>query len=377
MNWRRVRRLVIKEFLQIRRDRRMIGMIVITPLLQLFLFGYALTTDVRHIHTAVLDEDRTAQSRGLVEAFVRSGYFQYDYSLSRPQEIDRLLQGGSAQVALRIPRGFAADLARGRTAQVQVALDASDSVTAGIIAGYAGEVVQQVSAQVAVERLDRVRSLVPRVPGLEARVRVWYNPELESVNFMVPGVLSMLLLMITMSMTAIAIVKERELGTLEQIIVTPIRPSELIVGKTMPFAVIGLLEMVLVLAVSTFWFRVPVKGSVPLLFALTAVFLLTSLGTGLFISTVSRTQQEAMMTGVFVQLPSMLLSGFMFPIENMPQWVQWLTYAIPLRYFLVIIRGIFLKGNGLAILWPQVLALAVFGVAVMGLSVSRFRKRLE
>ena len=377
MNWRRIRRIAWKEFLQVRRDRRLLGMILIVPVIQLFLFGYAVTTDVRQIRTAILDEDRSAASRSFIEAFIRSRYFDYDYYLTRPAEIDRLLDTGKAQVAIRIPRHFAEDLARGRTAPIQVALDASDSVTAGIISGYVGGVVQQYSGRIAAERLERVRLVIPRIPSLDPRVRVWYNPDLQSVNFMIPGVLCMLLLMITMMLTAAAIVKERENGTLEQLIVTPISAGELMLGKTIPVVILGFAEMTLVLAVGTFWFRVPIAGSVPLLFGLAAVFLLTSLGTGLLISTVSRTQQEAMMTSFFIQIPSMLLSGFMFPIENMPHWVQWITYAIPLRYFLVIIRGIFLKGNGLAILWPQVLALAVFGTLLLALSATRFRKRLE
>jgi ABC-2 type transport system permease protein len=376
MNWRRILRIVKKEFIQIRRDPRLLQIVLVAPVLQLLLFGYAVTTDVTHINTAVYDEDRTQASRKLTEAFVRSGYFDFNHVVSHPDEVARLLDAGKAQMVLRIPRHFAEDLKRNRTAPVQVILDGSDSMTAGIIAGYVGGVVQQYSTNVTIERMERMKSTIAHVPGVESRLRIWYNPELKSVNFMVPGVLCMILLIVTMMLTSLAIVKEREIGTLEQLIVTPIRSRELMLGKTIPFVLIGFIDMVLVLAVSVWWFRVPIAGHVGLLFALTALFLLTCLGVGLLISTISRTQQEAMMTSFFVMLPSMLLSGFMFPIENMPRVIQWVTYAIPLRYFLVIIRGIFLKGSGLEVLWPQVLALAAFGVGLMALSALRFSKNL-
>jgi ABC-2 type transport system permease protein len=372
----RILHLIKKEFIQLRRDRRLLFIVFFAPVFQLFLFGYAVTTDVRHIRTAVRDEDRTSTSRQFVESFIRSGYFEFEHYLNNPGEIDHLLDAGRAQMVLRIPRGFARDLSRGRSAKAQIILDGSDSMTAGIIAGYAGGVVRAYSAKVAAERLDRIRAAAPQVPGVEGRLRVWYNPDLRSVNFMVPGVLCLILLVVTMILTSVAIVKEREIGTLEQLVVTPIKAHELMLGKTVPFIIIGFADMVLVLLVSTLWFRVPIAGSVPLLFALTAVFLLTSLGVGLFISTVSRTQQQAMMTSFFFMIPSVLLSGSMFPIENMPRVIQWLTYPIPLRYFLAIIRGIFLKGSGADVLWPQVAAMAALGVGIMALSALRFSKRL-
>ena len=376
MNFRRILRLFKKELLQTRRDKRMLGIIFVAPILQLFLFGYAVSTDINHIVTAVYDEDRTAASRELVARFERSGYFEYAHDLSGPQEIDGLLDAGKAQMVLHIPRGFAADVARNRTATVQTILDGSDSMTARIIAGYATGIIQQYSAGIMQERLDRVRGSVARVPAVETRARVWYNPELKSVYFMVPGVLCMILLIVTMMMTSMAIVKEKEIGTLEQLVVTPITAAELMLGKTLPFLLIGMLDMVLVLLVAVFWFKVYVAGSVLLLFALSALFLLTTLGLGIFISTVSKTQQEATLTSFFFFLPFVLLSGFMFPIENMPQVIQYVTYAIPLRYFLEIIRGIFLRGVGLEYLWPQVLMLAGFGVGILALAAKRFSKRL-
>ena len=376
MNLRRVAHLVRKELLQLRRDPQMLRIVFLSPLFQLFVFGYAVSTDVRHVATALLDEDRSAASRELAERFARSGYFDFEQLPRGPREVDALLDGGSVQAALVIPRGFAADLAADRTARVQLLVDGSDSMTAAMIAGYASGIAGEYSARVAAERLERLRARVQRVPAVEERTRVWYNPELRSVRFMVPGVFSMILFLVTMLLTSLAIVKEREIGTLEQLVVTPITPVELIAGKTLPYIAIGFVDMLLVLALATFWFGVPVAGSVPLLFALSLVFIFTSLGLGLFISTVSHTQQQAMMTTFFIMLPSILLSGFIFPIANMPQVIQWVTHVIPLRYFLVIVRGIFLKGNGLAVLWPQVAVLLVFGVLILGLAALRFKKRL-
>ncbi len=376
MNWRRVLHLMRKELLQLRRDPQMLRILFASPLFQLFVFGYAVSTDIRHVATALLDQDRTVQSRELAERFARSGYFDIERRPEGPRAVDALLDEGRVQAALVIPRGFAADLAAQRTVRVQLLVDGSDSMSAAMIAGYAGGIAGEYSARIAAERLERLRARVPRVPSVEERTRVWYNPELKSVRYMVPGVLSMILFLVTMLMTSMAIVKEREIGTLEQLVVTPITPGELIVGKTLPYIGIGFVEMLLVMALSTFWFRVPVAGSVPLLFALSLVFIFTSLGLGLFISTISQTQQQAMMSTFFFMLPSILLSGFIFPIANMPQLIQWLTHLIPLRYFLVIVRGIFLRGNGFAVLWPQAAVLFGFGAAILGLSALRFKKRL-
>lgn len=376
MNWRRIFHIIKKELLQTRRDKQLLRMLFMASIIQLFVFGYGVSTDVNRIATAVLDEDQTATSRAFTDQFMHSGYFVYTYAIQHPDEINRLLDTGKAQMVLHIPKGFAEDMSQGRTASTQTLLDGSDSMTAGIIAGYVGGVVREYSTRVSVERLDRVHGLTTRVPNVVGQIRVWYNPELKSVNFMVPGVLCMILLIVTMMMTSLAIVKEKEIGTLEQLVVTPITASELMIGKTAPFLLLGLVDMVLVLTISVFWFHVTIAGSVLLLFALTVVFLLTSLGLGLLISTISKTQQEATMTSFFLLLPSMLLSGFMFPIENMPKIVQWITYIIPMRYFLVIIRGIFLKGSGLDLLWPQVLALAIFSVGIIAVSAARFQKRL-
>jgi ABC-2 type transport system permease protein len=376
MLWRRIRHIIKKEFIQVRRDPRMLSIIMVAPLFQLIIFGYAATTDIKHVSTAVLDNDRSRQSRDLIARFVNSGYFDLDHYVSRPQDIPPLLDSGEARIAIEIPVNFAQDLAAGKSATLQVVFDGTDSTTAGTVLGYVTGIVQRFSQDVLAERAQMVQARLVRVPSIEERTRVWYNPDLKSVNFMVPGVVCLILLVVTMIMTSLAIVKEREIGTLEQLIVTPIRPVELMIAKTIPFVIIGYVDVLLILFVARMWFRVPIAGSAILLLALTGTFLLTSLGLGLFISTVSRTQQQAQMTSFFIMMPSMILSGFIFPIENMPHWVQVITYAIPLRYFLTIVREIFLKGSGMAVLWPQVLALLGLGIAILALSAARFVKRM-
>jgi ABC-2 type transport system permease protein len=260
---------------------------------------------------------------------------------------------------------------------VQVIVDGSDPGTTRTLLGYVTGILQSYSQGVVTSRLQRRGLELGRLPTLEPQLRAWYNPELRSVNFMVPAVLALILLVVTMSMTSLAVVREREVGTLEQLVVTPIRPSELLLGKIVPFVIIGMADVLLIILVARFWFAVPLAGSVLLLLALALLFVGSGLGLGLFISTVSRTQQQATMTVFFIMMPSILLSGFMFPIANMPRVIQWLTYLIPLRYFLVVVRGIFLKGNGLAVLWPQAAALAVLGGAILALAITRFHKRLD
>ncbi len=376
MSWQRIRHLIRKEFIQLRRDPKAIRLVVIAPIIQLIIFGYAVTTDIKHIPTAVIDADRSRESRELVNRFSNTGYFEVVAVLERPQDLLLLMDGGRVQAGVHIPRGFAKRLARGESAPLQVIVDGTDSTTAGMVLGYASGVLRRYSEEIVGDRLQRLRANLVSLPVIEERTRVWFNPELKSVNYMVPGVLCTILLIVTMVLTSMAIVREREIGTLEQIIVTPVRATELIAGKTIPFILIGFVDMVLILLVATLWFRVPLKGSLLLLFALAVVFLLTTLGLGLFISTVSHTQQQAMMTAFFIMLPSILLSGFMFPIENMPRVIQWVTYLIPLRYFLNIVRGIFLKGVGIEILWGDVLALLVIGLALFTLASVRFTKRM-
>jgi len=364
----RLRHLIRKEFLQLRRDRRMMLILIMAPVLQLFLFGYAVTLDIKHIGLVVCDRDRSPESRDLVGSFARAGYFDLRGWVDSPSAVDGPIESGDALAALYIPHDFSKRLARGETAQLQLILDGTDMNSAGVAAGYTGALVARYARMKAAH--------TPALARIEHRPRIWYNPELRSVIYMVPGVICMILGTVMTAMTAMAIVRERETGTLEQLIVTPIRPMELMLGKTLPFAGIGILDVAVIVAVARYWFGVQVAGSLVLLMSLAMLFLLTTLGLSLFVSTISRTQQQAMLTAFFIIMPSVILSGFMFPIENMPLAIQTITYAIPLRYFVEIVRGIFLRGAGIAILWPQVLALAALGGAIFGLSALRFQKRL-
>jgi ABC-2 type transport system permease protein len=370
---RRLRTLVKKEFIQIRRDRRILPILIIMPVLQLVILGYAVSSDIKHLRTVVCDLDRTPQSRALIDRFATSGYFDIRHTVSDDRRIKPLVDAGQARVGLVIPPRFAARLARQETATIQLLLDGTDSNTATVAQGYVTQIVNAEAARILVERLGP-KATAPA--AVEPTVRVWFNPDLKSVNFMVPGVVALILTIVTMTMTATAIVKEKERGTIEQLIVSPIRPVQLMLGKAIPFVIIGYADILLVVLVGLLWFRVPIAGSFTLLLFLSGLFIMTTLGLGLLISTVSQTQQQAMMLAFFANPPFMLLSGFIFPIASMPEPMQYLTYLIPLRYFLVIIRGIFLKGVGLDVLWPQALALAAFGGAVLVLSAIRFQKRL-
>jgi ABC-2 type transport system permease protein len=376
-NVRTILHIIRKEFLQIRRDRRMLPIIFVAPIIQLVILGYAANLDVRDIPTIVCDMDRSSDSRMLVEKFVNSGYFDTQSFVTDIRDIDRFIDNGSAQIAIVIPRGFSDDLKAGRSASLQVIADGSDALLGTQGLSHATSIVANQSVSIALKRISGTGLEKLAASGVSQRLRIWYNPELKSKNFMVPGILGLLLMLTTMVLTSLAIVKEKEIGTIEQLVVTPIKPYQLIIGKLMPFTIIGIVDIVLILTVASFWFNIPVKGSIALLFVLCIVFLLTTLGLGLLVSTVSKTQQQAMITSVFfVMMPMIFLSGFTFPIENMPDVIQWYTYLLPLRYFFVIVRGIFLKGVGFAELWPQALALFVFGVAILSLAVSRFQKKL-
>jgi len=372
----RVRHMLAKEFIQALRDPRMRAILFVMPVVQLIVFGYAVTTDVKHVATAVYDLDRTVASRELVSRFTGSGYFDVVEYITEEQRVRELLDRGRVSVVLRMNPGFEGDLAAGRIAQLQMLLDGSDSNTASIVASYAARIVAQYSEQVLLERLERQRGRAPDLTRVPLETRAWFNENLESPHFYVPGVVAILVTLITLLLTSMAVVREKEIGTMEQIMVTPIRPVEFILGKTMPFALISFVDVILVTSVGVLWFDLPVRGNPLVLLFSTGLFLMTTLGVGLVISTFSQTQQQAMMGTFFFHMPAMLLSGFMFPIANMPTVVQWLTYLNPLRYFLVIIRGIFLKGVGVSILWPQMLALFVIGVVTLGLASRRFRKTL-
>jgi ABC-2 type transport system permease protein len=380
---KRVGFLVWKELIELRDDPRLFGVVILAPIIQLFMLGYAATTDVRNVPVVVADADRSVASRDLVERFNASPNFSVIAVVSGPNEIDPYLERGLAWMALAIPPNYGELLDAGRPQTLQVIADGSDANSSNVALGYATNLIagyaQEVSVGRAGSRLGAGSTLgAGSMParGIDARVRVWFNPRLESRDFMIPGVLALLLLVVTTNLSSMGIVREKELGTLEQLNVTPLRRWQLIVGKLLPYALIGMIDAFLVIAVAVLWFQIPLRGSVWLLLALTLVYLLTTLGLGLFVSTVSSTQQQAMMTTTFFFLtPMIYLSGFIFPIENMPAVIQLVTYLIPLRYFLVIVRSIFLKGVGLETLWPQVAALTAWGVAILSLAIARSTKR--
>jgi drug efflux transport system permease protein len=364
--------LMRKEVLELRQDPRLFLIVILAPIIQLTVLGYAATTDVKDVPVVVVDADRSAASRELITRFDASDNFTIVGLLGSTNEIDPWLERGTAWMALCIPAEYGRLVESGQTASLQVVADGTDSNSTNVALGYARVLVGGYTQDLIAERIGREpeRLVTPAI-------RVWFNPDLESRDFMIPGIVALLLLVITTNLSAMAIVREKELGTLEQLNVTPLARWELIVGKLVPYAVIGMIDVCLVLVVAIFWFEVPLRGSLALLFAMCGVYLLSTLGLGLFISTISSTQQQAMMTTTFFFLtPMIYLSGFIFPIENMPGWIQPITYLIPLRYFLVMLRGIFLKGVGLETLWPQALALLCWGLVMLTLATLRSTKRL-
>ena len=368
--------MLIKEFIQVLRDPRMRMVIFVTPMIQMIVIGYAVNFDIRNVQTAVYDLDNSELSREVISDFRSSGYFDVVAQVDRPQQVNDLIDRGDVILVLRIDHGFGEDLRAGRTAQLQVILDGSDSNTAGIAAGYVSKITASISQRMFLDRAARLQGKTRPLGRVDLRTRAWFNENLESRNFYVPGVIMIVVTLATLLLTSMAVVREKEIGTMEQVIVTPITPLEFILGKTLPFAIIGLIDVILVTLVGTLWFQVPFRGNLALLLLGTIIYLLPTLGIGLLISTISQTQQQAMMSTFFFFFPAMLLSGFAFPIANMPPPVQWLTYANPLRYYLVIIRSIFLKGVSVEILWPEMAALAVMGVAVLWLVSKRFHKTL-
>jgi len=372
----RLKSMLVKEYIQALRDPRMRFVLFVIPVFQTIVFGYAVNTDVRHIATAVYDRDNSPESRDLVQKFLSSGYFDLVEYLQDDGRVRELLDRGTVRMVLHLDKGFGATLAAGRTAPVQIILDGTDANTAGIVLGYAGAITARFNGEAIAGRIARQLGTPPRVGRVELKTRAWFNENLESRNFYVPAVIANIVFIITMILSSMAVVREKEIGTIEQIVVTPISRAEFILGKTIPFALIGFADVGVVTTVATFWFEVPVRGSILLLFGATALFLLSSLGFGLFISAVSRTQQQALMSAFFFIFPAMLLSGFAFPIVNMPEPVQWLTFLNPLQYYLVIIRGIFLKGVGTEVLWPQFLGLALLGMMILTFAVRRFSKTL-
>jgi ABC-2 type transport system permease protein len=373
----RVGYLFVKELIQVLRDKRIRITLIFPPLFQLIIFGYAANLDVRDVRTAVRDLDQSIESRDLIARFSSSKYFTIVAYPQTRTEIADLIKKGDVTLSIEIPTDFSRKLKKGDTATVQILLDGTESNTAMIALGYIGRILSDYSNTVLLKRLNRAGMTDFEEAGVEVEHRIWFNPNFESRLFFVPGVIASIAFLIPIILTAQAVVREREMGTLEQIMVTPIRSWELVVGKTLPFALIGLFDVVMIAFIGIFWFEVPLRGSPLILLLGSILFLMSSVGVGLFISTISSTQQQAQISIFFFTMPAFILSGFVFPLENLPIWIQYLTYVNPLRYFLVIIRGVFLKGSGLDILWPQMLALAVLGGLTVLLSSLRFQKRLK
>jgi len=376
--------IIRKEFRQAFREPRMRGMLFMPPLIQLLVFGFAVNLDVDHSRIAWVDGDHTYQSRELLAGFQGSGRFDVVAEPANDRQVQDLLDSNKVDLIVSVLPGFERDINRGRTTSVQILVNGANSNTASIVSSYASSIVNNFASDV-MEQKNRDRLAARMMPAaahiaaprVTAKSRVWFNPELKSRNYFVPGIVVNIIMMVTLMLTSMAIVREKEIGTMEQLMVTPIRPLELILGKTLPFALIGIVDTVLVVIAALLMFHVPFRGSALLLLASGGLFLMTSLGAGLFISTISQTQQQAMMTTSMFFQPFFLLSGFAFPIRNMPEPIQYLTLLNPVRYFMEIVRGIFLKGSGVNVLWPQMVTLAVFGVVILSLSAMRFRKRLD
>jgi ABC-2 type transport system permease protein len=374
----RLKQMLIKEFIQVFRDKRTRFVLFAPPIIQMLIFGYAATFEVYHVPTVVLDLDHSQESRELVSRFTSSPYFDVQHQLMDYRQIGDLIDRGQVTVGLEINAGFAQKLRKGETAPLQVIVDATNSNTALIASGYANQIALGFAQQYQRDHLYRISpQMIEKIPSVQLEPRPWYNPDLRSRWFFIPGIIGSLTLVLVVNLTAFAVVREREIGTLEQIMVTPIRPAEFILGKTLPFFLIGLFDVSLIGVLGTLWFQVPFRGQTWVLFAGAVLFLLCMLGVGLLISTVSSTQQQAMVTSFFFIMPAITFSGFGFPISTMPQWLQYLTYLSPLRYFLIVLRGTYLKGVGMAILWPQMAAMAGLGIGLLCVAVLRFHKALD
>ncbi len=380
----RILEILFKELRQTLRDPRMRSTLIIPPMVQMLVFGYAVNLDVEHAKLAWMDQDRTVESRELLEEFTGSGRFTIVRQVESEADSQAALEHSDVEGVVRIFPGFARDLARGREAQVQILVDGTNSNTASLVSNQATQVIGRFSARKLSELQQQKmvgravdRPLFAPIPTIDVQARSWFNPELKSRNYFVPGILVNIVMLVTLSLTSLAIVREKEIGTMEQLMVTPIRPIELIIGKTLPFALIGIFQLVFISTAALLIFHVPLNGNPVLLFFSSIFFIQCTLGLGLFISTISRTQQQAMMTTLFLFQPMFMLSGFNFPIRNMPKIVQFVTYINPMRYFMEVVRGIFLKGVGIETLWPQILILAALGTTILGASALRFHKRLD
>lgn len=367
--------MLIKEFIQVLRDKRLRILLFLPPLIQLIIYGYAVNFDISHIRVAVLDQDRSTQSRQLLNRVTSTPYFDLVAWLDSEDEARRLLDLGEVAMVVRLPGDFARKLKQGDTASVQMLLDGTDSNQTLVVMRYFNQVLSDYTQDLMQDRLNRAGLKNLEMPvGIEQRV--WYNPNLTGRWSFVPGVIAMVVMLVSLMLTALAVVREKEIGTMEQLLVTPLRPLELILGKTVPFVLISLLDALLVTVAGVFWFEVPLNGSIWVLLLGVVLFLFNSVGLGLLISTLSRTQQQAMTAGAFILTPAVLLSGLIFPIANMPEPVQWFTYLNPLRYFIITVRAVFLKGVGLDVLWPDYLGLGVLGLCLLTFSVVRFKSRI-
>jgi ABC-2 type transport system permease protein len=374
----RLRQMLIKEFIQVFRDKRTRFMLIGPPIIQMLVFGYAATYEIHHVSTVVLDLDHSQESRELISRFTSSPYFNVQRQLTDARQIRDLIDKGDATVGLEIDAGFAQKLHKGQPAPLQVIVDATNSNTALIASGYITQIALGFAKDYQQDRIYRIApQLVSAIPSIELEQRPWYNAELSSRWFFVPGVIGSLTLILVITLTAFAVVREREIGTLEQIMVTPIRPAEFILGKTLPFFLIGVADVLLIALVGSLWFQVPFRGNVAVLALGAVLFILCMLGVGLLISTVSSTQQQAMVTAFFFIMPAITFSGFGFPISTMPLGMQYFSYCIPLRYFLVVLRGVYLKGVGMDVLWPQMAAMAAMAFGLLTLSILRFHKALD
>lgn len=374
----RLRQMLIKEFIQIVRDKRTRIILIVPPIVQMLIFGYAATFEVRHVPTVVLDQDHSQESRELISRFTSSQYFDVQRQLTDSRQIHDLIDSGDATLGLEIDAGFAQKLRSGQTAPLQVIVDATNSNTALIASAYVTQIALGYARDAQQDHIDRIApKMLTQMPSVELEERPWYNPSLSSRWFFVPGVIGTLTVVLVITLTAFAVVREREIGTLEQIMVTPIRPVEFILGKTLPSFLIGLFDVSLIAAVGTFWFQVPFRGHISVLFSGAVLFLICMLGVGLLISTLSSTQQQAMVTAFFFIMPAIVFSGFGFPIATMPQWLQYCTYLSPLRYFLIVLRGTYLKGVGMDVLWPQMAAMAALGFSLLTVAILRFHKAVD
>jgi len=372
----RIKNIIIKEFIQVLRDPKMRIVLFIIPVIQILVFGNAASMDVEHIPTAIYDLDNTPESRELIRQFAYSKYFNIKHYIKNEGEINYIIDRANVSTVIRFDHGFAEDVKKGNTGNVQILLDGTDSNTASIIMNYATGIIQNYNKKIVDEKAAVFSDKSMKVPSVDLRMRAWFNPNLNSKNFFLPSIIALIILIVTLVLTAMAIVKEKEIGTIEQLIVSPIRPFELILGKVIPFAIIGMIEVFLVVVVTVYGFGIPVKGSIILLFFCSALYLLNTLGIGLFISTMVSTQQEAIMSAFLFAFPCVLLSGFVFPLYNMPEIAQYITYLNPLRYFIIIIRGIFLKGVGINVLWSDMLILFFMGIGILGISSLKFKKTI-